>query len=64
MAASEHKALEAFASCCNKASKGFPWLVFKEVVSVDHAFSTSLRSDYSFTQTKITQVDINDNNEC
>lgn len=63
MAASEHKALEAFASC-NKASKGFPWLVFKEIVSVDHAFRTSLRSDYSFTQTKITQVDINDNNEC
>lgn len=63
MAASEQNALEAFASCCNKASKGFPWLVFKEVVSVDHAFSTSLRSDYSFTQTS-TQVDINDNNEC
>ena len=35
MAASEHRALEAFASYCNKPTNGFLWLVLKEIISID-----------------------------
>ena len=52
MAASEHRALAAVASYYNKPTNGFLWLVLKDIISIDHASNTSLRSDHSFTYTQ------------